>query len=107
MKQSPEPGGLVKEKHMVTFLLSVVVLSALIFAGYRFSMYLYAQGALGAGSHRMESIGVESFPVQPMHDVVMEVRDYGLRYARVGLLIIAGSVVVLVIGMIAALFALF
>ena len=91
---------------MVTFLLSAVVLGLLIFAGYRFNMYLYAQGALGASSRQMQSIGVESFPVQPMRDVAMEVRDYGLRYARVGLLVIAGSVVVLVIGMIAALFVL-
>lgn len=91
---------------MVTFLLSAVVLGTLIFTGYRFNMYLYAQGALGASSNQMQSVGVESFPVRPMQDVAMEVRDYGLRYARVGLLIIAGSVVVLVIGMIAAIFAL-
>lgn len=91
---------------MVAFLFSAVVLGTLIFAGYRFNMYLYAQGALGARSHQMQSVGVESFSARPMQDVAMEVRDYGLRYARVGLLIIAGSVVVLVIGMVAALFTL-
>lgn len=91
---------------MVTFLLSAVVLGTLIFAGYRFNMYLYAQGALGARSNQLQSVGVESFPAHPMQDVAMEVRDYGLRYARVGLLFIAGAVVVLVIGIIAVLFAL-
>ena len=92
---------------MLTFLLSVVVLGTFIFAGYRFNMYLYAQGALGAHSRQMQSIGGASFTGQPTQDLAMEVRDYGLRYGRVGLLIIAGSVVVLVIGMITAIFTLF
>jgi len=37
--------------------------------------------------------------------VEMEERDYGLRYARVGLLIIAVFMVMLVLGLVAAIFS--
>lgn len=90
---------------VVTFLLTVTVLSASIYAGYRFNMYLYARGAVGSGSRQMRSIVSEPFPVSPVRKVaVMEERDYGLRYARIGILVIGSLAVALVVGLILAIF---
>jgi hypothetical protein len=90
---------------MFAFLLTVIVLSVLIFTGYRLNMYLYAQGVVGGSSRQMQSVGGESFLVRPVRAAEMEERDYGLRYARVGLLILASFLVVLVIGLIAVIFS--
>jgi hypothetical protein len=90
---------------MGAFLLTVAVLSALIFAGYRLNMYLYAQGAVGASSRQLQPVGAESLPFRPVHAAQMEERDYGLRYARVGLLILAFFLVLLVVGLFVVLFS--
>jgi hypothetical protein len=90
---------------MVAFLLTVVVIGALIYSGYRFSMGLYARGAMEVSSSQAQSAGGETFAVRPLRDVEMEERDYGLRYARVGLLIIAIFMVMLVLGLVAAIFS--
>lgn len=89
---------------MAAFLLTVAVLSTLIFAGYRLNMYLYAQGAVGDIRH-LQTAGTESLPFRPVRAAQMEERDYGLRYARVGLLILAFFLVLLVVGLVVALFA--
>lgn len=92
---------------MFAFLLTVVVLSVLIVTGYRVNMYLYAQGAVGGSSRQTQLVEIEDefFSVRPLRDVEMEERDYGLRYARVGLLLIALLMVVLVVGLAAAIFS--
>lgn len=90
---------------MVAFLLTVVVIGALIYSGYRFSMSLYTRGAMEVNSSQVQSVGGETFAVRPLRDVEMEERDYGLRYARVGLLIIAVFMVMLVLGLVAAIFS--
>lgn len=93
---------------MVTFLLTVAVLSALIVAGYRLNMYLYAQGAVGGNTRAigsMQSVVVESFPMQPVREAILRERDYGLRYARVGLLMIAVLLIALAVSLVVALFA--
>ncbi len=82
---------------MLTFLVTIVVLSAFIYAGHRFNMYLYARGALGANSRRMEPAGRESYPArQSRAEALIEVRDYGLHYARTGILIFAVLTLLLV-----------
>ncbi len=86
---------------MLAFLSTVIVLGALIFVGYCLNMYLYSQGAVGVSSRQMEYAVVESAPIGPMRDVATEERDYGLRYARVGLLIVACFAVLLVFSLVA------
>jgi hypothetical protein len=90
---------------MITFLLTAIVMSALTFSGYRLNMYLYTRGAVGGSSSSAQSVAMDGFSVRPVRDVEMEERDYGLRYARIGLLIIASFLVILVVGLVAAIFA--
>jgi hypothetical protein len=99
-----------KEKTMVTFLLSAVVLSALIFAGYRVNMYLYSQGAVGTSSHsmgQMESVAIESLSIQTTQRMAKRERDEGLRYARMGFALVLGFVTILALGVIIALASVF
>ncbi|MEO7020558.1 MAG: hypothetical protein ABI234_10445 [Ktedonobacteraceae bacterium] len=85
---------------MVTFLLTVVVLSAFIIAGYCLSMYLYTRGVVGAN---MQSVKDEPLLMQSVSEMDQRERDYGLRYARAGILLIAGILVALVVSLIVAL----
>jgi hypothetical protein len=89
---------------MIAFLLTVVVIGALVYSGYRLNIYLYTYGAMGAASDQVQPVGAE-FGVRPLRAGEMEERDYGLRYARTGLLIIAVCLVLLVLGLIVAIFA--
>lgn len=90
---------------MVAFLLTVVVIGALIYSGYRFSMNLYTRGAVEFSSSQVQPVVGEPFAVRPLRDVEMEERDYGLRYARVGILIIAVFMIMLIIVLVATIFA--
>ena len=90
---------------MVAFLLTGIVIGVLIYSGYRLSMSLYVRGALEVGSSQLQPGVGEPFAVRPLRDVEMEERDYGLRYARVGLLIIAVFMVMLLLGLVAAIFS--
>jgi hypothetical protein len=90
---------------MIAFLLTMTVLGALIFAGYRSSKYLYLRGAMEVNSDSAQSIAVESFSVRPVRAAEMEERDYGLRYARVGLIVIGIVMLLLVLGLLFAIFA--
>lgn len=89
---------------MFAFLSTVIVLGGLIFVGYRVNMYLYSRGAVGIGSRQVQYAGADFSPIQPAREVALEERDYGLRYARVGLLVVASIVVVLVLSVIAMIF---
>lgn len=76
---------------MVTFLLSAVVLCALIIAGHRVNMYLYSQGAVGTSFRslrRREPIVLESLPLRVAQKMMKRERDDGLRVARFGLVFI-------------------
>ena len=90
---------------MGAFLLTVAVLSMLIFAGYRLNRYLYTQGAVGSSRRHLQTVGEESLPFRPVRAAQMEERDYGLRYARMGLLILASFLALLVVGLVVALFS--
>jgi hypothetical protein len=93
---------------MIIFLLTVVVLSAFIIAGYRLSMYLYARGVVGINpraEQHMQSVRDDLPIMQAMYEMDQQERHYGLRYARVGILLIAGIVVALLISLIIALSA--
>jgi hypothetical protein len=87
---------------MLIFLLVVVGLGALMFAGYRLNMYLYTQGAMGTSS-RMQPAFQDASPVEPVREV-MESQDYGLRYARVGLLLIVGFLIIMAVALVTTLF---
>lgn len=89
---------------MVTFLLTMAVLGGLIFAGYRASKYLYVQGALGISPTDTQSAPAEIILAQPVRAAQMEERDYGLRYARIGLVIIAVIMLLIVVGLLFAIF---
>ncbi len=83
---------------MLTFLVTIAVLIALICAGYRFNMRLYANGALGGNPRGMSAVGEESYPVRRNHDAsLVQVRDYGWHYARTGILVLAVLVAVIVL----------
>mgnify|MGYP001377415673 CR=1 FL=1 len=85
---------------VLTFVLAMLGVSALIYAGHRFNMYLFAQGAVAASSRDIE----EALPVREVREV-MEIEDYGMRSVRVGLLICTGFVVLMLLVLVAALFA--
>lgn len=88
---------------MVTFLLTIAVLGILIFAGCRLNMYLYTRGVVGANSRTIRQMqSVESFS---MYEGDFQGRDYGLRYARTGILMIAAVITVLSISLIVLLLA--
>ena len=87
---------------MLTFLVTIAVLIASICAGYRFNMRLYANGALGENPRGMSTAGDESYPVLRNRDAsLVRVRDYGLHYARTGILVLAVLVAVIVLILIA------
>ncbi len=68
-------------------LFSVVTVGILLYVGYRISLYLYSHGAVVSqvSSLRMNQ---EAVQIHPGQELSMEARDYGLRYARVGLMIV-------------------
>ena len=87
---------------VLIFLLVVVGLGTLMVAGHRFNMYLYAQGALETNA-RLQPAYQDTSPVEPVREV-MESQDYSLRYARVGVLLIAGFLLIMAVAMVATLF---
>lgn len=86
---------------MVAFLLTIGVISALVCTGYRLNLYLYTRGAMGATSHPIQPI-VAEFHARAVREGEMGERDYGLRYARTGLLFIGVCLALLVLGLIIA-----
>lgn len=91
---------------MWAFLLTTALLVLAIYAGYRFNMYLYARGILG--SHHMHSDEEGAYPTRRKRDSsLIRVQDYGLHYARTGLLafaIVILAMVLILIALIASLF---
>lgn len=83
---------------MLTFLLTIAVLGVASCAGYRLNMYLYASGALGGRARRTQPVESEPYPLSRSQDIPL---DYGLHYARAGLLIFAILTSVIVVGLIA------
>lgn len=90
---------------MIAFLLTVIIIGSLMYTGYRLTIYLYTCGAMEVTASQVQPVVGESFGIRPLREAEMEERDYGLRYARVGLLIIATFLLVLVVGMVVAIFA--
>lgn len=88
---------------MATFLLTVTVLGISIYAGYRLNMYLFTRGAVGASLHQVQPAGG---PAHSSRGVPVVERDYGLRYARTGILILALVVALLASGLVVAILAL-
>lgn len=76
---------------MVTFLVTAAVLSAFIIIGYRLNMYLYTRGAIGGygRSGQMEGDDDVSYVRRVQEASLVKVRDYGLSYARTGILVLA------------------
>ncbi|HEY3993496.1 MAG TPA: hypothetical protein VGM01_11535 [Ktedonobacteraceae bacterium] len=86
---------------MLTFLVTIAVLIASIYAGHRFNMYLYARGAVGGHARGMASVEEESYTVSNSNEAsLIQVRDYGLQYARTGILIFAAIALLLVMGIV-------
>jgi hypothetical protein len=80
-----------KETSM-NMLASVVALAMVIAAvcgGYRYSLHLYASGALREQAHHMSSAKKSRLIRNSDEASLIQVRDYGLRYARTGILIVA------------------
>lgn len=88
---------------MGAFLLTVVVLGLLIFAGYRLTLYLYSRGAVGVSSRQMQSVAREPSFIRPVRDVVLEGSRYGVHYARVGILMTAIVIIALMVVLVAVL----
>ncbi len=89
---------------MLIFLVTLTVLIASIYAGYRFNMHLYAHGVLGDHSRKMayEVEESSSTVLSSRDNALPRVRDYGLQYARTGILVFA----IMVVGIIVCLMAL-
>jgi len=80
---------------MITFLLTAVILSVLIFAGYRVNMYLYLRGAVGSSTRSISSL-VEAFPNSSSNEETRAEQDYGMRYVRSAFLI--ATVFIIIVG---------
>lgn len=95
---------------MVIFLLTVVVLSVFMVAGYRLNMYLYTRGVVGISTraryHRQATQDEPSL-MQSMYEMDQQERHYGLRYARIGILLMVGILVALLAGLVVVLAAVF
>ena len=86
---------------MLTFSVTIAVLIASIYAGHRFNMYLYARGAVGGHTREIASVGEESYAVRRSHEAsLIQVQDYGLHYARTGILIFAAIALLLVVSIV-------
>lgn len=86
---------------MLISLTTIATLIASMYAGHRFNMYLYARGAVGGRARRLQPVARESHAVRQSGDgSLLQVRDYGLHYARTGILIFAIVVLVLVFGVV-------
>lgn len=86
---------------LFTFLVTMAVLAALICAGYRFNMRLYARGALGAHPRRMVYEVEESRSAHRSREAsLIQVRDYGLHLARAGVVVVAVLVLIVVVGLV-------
>ncbi len=93
---------------MLTFLLTLAVLSVAIYKGYRFSMSLYARGAMGMPEQQLPRFGEDVQPVQQKQGTsLMLIQDYAMRYARVGLFLLAGLVLLIVIVLATLMFSVF
>ncbi len=91
---------------MVTFLLTVVVLSAFVFIGYALNMYLYTQGVVRFRPRtlrRVTSLSGESFSVQPVYEAKQRQTDYASRYARTGIMLIMGILAFLILSLLVVL----
>jgi len=85
---------------MLTFLVTIVVLSASIYIGYRYSMRLYLRSAQANRSARARDMTYPDVR-QSNEAALIQVRDYGLHYARTGVWICTGLMVAIVVLVIA------
>jgi hypothetical protein len=78
----------------------------LLYASYRFTLYLYSKGVVEDRTRAVELDAViADLPARSVRSVgIMEAEDYGLRYARVGILIFVSFVILLVTALVFALF---
>lgn len=89
---------------MATFLSTVAVLSALIAGGYSLNMYLFTQGSAGVRARALRRVRyLKSEP--DVYDGGRWEKDYGLRYARTGILLIVGILLAMMLALAAALSA--
>jgi hypothetical protein len=94
---------------LLTFIISLLVVLAFMYAGYRLSMYLYERGAFRskASQRFLDDDGWSATPVRetiitaPMSEIVA---DHGVRYIRVAFLVIAGVALLIVAALIIAVY---
>lgn len=82
---------------LLVFLLTITILAASIYAGYRFNMRLYALGVLGA--HARRTYGGRSVH-RSRSASLSRVQDSGLHLARAGVIIAGSLLLIVVIGLI-------
>lgn len=97
---------MVKEATMVALVLTIVVLSVLILVGYRLSMYLHAQGVVGVNTRAEQRVSSGQNTSSLVYDINERKRHYSPHYARTGILLTAGILAIVVLGLIVALSAL-
>jgi len=87
---------------MFASVVTIAMLIALACAGYRLNMYLYTRGALGVHARQMSSLERESHSMRRKHEAsLVQVRDYGLHYARTGILLFVILVTTLLLVLVA------
>ena len=83
-------------------LVAIALILAAMCGGYRYSMHLYMCGALKGRTRHL------STPARDEDEAsLIQVRDYGLRYARTGILVLAILLVALVLIMMALITSIF
>jgi hypothetical protein len=80
--------------------LFLILVSLLIVGGVVVNLYLYSRGAVGSGTQRLHpanagATGREATIEDLFYTRIGETTDDGVRYARVGLLVILSAVLVL------------
>jgi len=85
---------------METFLLAIVVISALILMGLCLAIYLYSRGAIGGGpqiSPQSESVEDTSLPIETEEKIAGRERDEAWNPIRIGLVLAIGLIAVLAV----------
>jgi len=101
------------EKTMLPILLTLIVVSTLIYGGIRVNLYLYATGVLGASRagcpQCMSAVAPEPDAIagEPFSLPLAKTDNVSARYARRSMLLVVGILVVIGIGTLSMLSAAF
>jgi hypothetical protein len=88
-------------------LVAIALILAAMCGGYRYSMHLYMCGALKGRTRHLSTPARVRLARDEDEASLIQVRDYGLRYARTGILVLAILLAALVLIMMALITSIF